>query len=222
MFKENNSNFQLPQWFDGPESLQVALREVWETKYDDLYEDDATAETDEAFGSVLLAFGQPDTIVSHKRYVYMGLAIALAARPTLTYRFPKDKRPDLVLEKVSAWLEREEWSGSEWAELLFADYWTGAHTEANEAYDIFRQLLKMIHINDAYYALINILDAAINDEAISPHYWAKRAIFNWWLIEVVPAAYHLRLPATICTDRGDTVRLALFSEQSKLLSSLGV
>ena len=145
----------------------------------------------------------------------MGLAIALAARPTLAYRFPQDKRPDFVLQKVSEWLEKEQWSGAEWAELFFADYWTGAHTEANEAYDIFRQLLKMVNINDAYRALFNILDAAINDEAISPHYWAKRSIFNWWLIDVVPAAYMLRLPATICTDRGDPVPLTTFLEESK-------
>lgn len=81
-------------------------------------------------------------------------------------------------------------------------------------------MLKIVNIKDAYRALFNILDAAINDEAISPHYWAKRAIFNWWLIDVVPAAYTLRLPATICTDRGDPVDLAASSEQSQLLPSL--
>ena len=219
MSKNHDSNFQLPQWFEGPEALQVTLREVWETKYEELYEDDATDEIYEAFRSVLAIISEPDSAVSHKRYVYMGLAMALAARPTLTDRFPQDKRPDFVLQRVFAWLESGQWEGPEWAELLFADYWTGAHTEANEAYDIFRQLLKIININDAYRALFNILDAAINDEAISPHYWAKRAIFNWWLIDVVPAAYSLRLPATICTDRGDPVHLTTFSEQS-LLSSL--
>ena len=218
MSKTPHFDFQLPQWFTGPKALQATLHEVWQTKYEDLYEDDATDEIYEAFRSVLAAFGLPDSGISHKRYVYMGLAMALAARPTLAQTYPEDKRPDFVLQKVSAWLSSGQWESQEWAELLFADYWTGAHTEANEAYDIFRQLLKMINIKDAYRALFNILDAAINDEAISPHYWAKRAIFNWWLIDVVPAAYTLRFPATICTDRGNPVELTASSEQSQLLS----
>jgi hypothetical protein len=214
MSKNHHENGQLPQWFEGSEALQTTLREVWETKYEELYEEDATDETYSAFRSVLAAFGLPDSTLSHKRYVYMGLVMALAARPTLAYRFPEDRRPDFVLQKVSAMLSKGQWEDSEWAELLFADYWTGAHTEANEAYDIFRQLLKMININHAYRSLFNILDSAINDDAISPHYWAKRSIFNWFLIDVVPAAYYLRLPATICTDRGTSVHLSAFLEQS--------
>ena len=169
MSKKSPRQFSLPQWFEGPEALKVMLQELWETKYEELYEDDATDEIYEPFRRVLAIISESDRIVSHKRYVYMGLAMALAARPTLRRAYPQDKRPDLVLQKVSAWLSSGQWEGSEWAELLFADYWTGAHTEANEAYDIFRQLLKMINVDDAYRALFNILDAAINDGAISPH-----------------------------------------------------
>ena len=76
MSKTPHFDFQLPQWFTGPKALQATLHEVWQTKYEDLYEDDATDEIYEAFRSVLAAFGLPDSGISHKRYVYMGLAMA--------------------------------------------------------------------------------------------------------------------------------------------------
>ena len=205
------SILQLPKWFNGPTVLQTTLREVGETPYYDLYEDDTTHRTFEAFERVLSVFGSSQESISHKRYVYMGLAIAIAARPTLAYRFPEDKRADIALQAAWAWLLIGQQPDSDWTQELFADYWTGAYTEANEAYDVFRNLLKALDRQQAYDAIFNMLDAAINDEAISPHHWAKRSIFNWWLMEVVPAAYYLRLPDTICTDAGYPSFLRIYS-----------
>lgn len=202
---------QLPKWFNGPTVLQTTLRDVWETPYYDLYEDDTTHRTFEAFERVLSAFGLPQESIAHRRYVYMGLAMALATRPTLTYRYPEDKRADIALQAAWAWLLMGQQPDPDWTQELFADYWTGAYTEANEAYDVFRNLLKALDRQQAYDAIFNMLDAVINDEAISPHHWAKRSIFNWWLTEVVPAAYYLRLPDTICTDAGEPSFLRIYS-----------
>jgi hypothetical protein len=95
------SILQLPKWFNGPTVLQSTLRDVWETPYYDLYEDDTTHRTFEAFERVLSAFGLPQESVTHRRYVYMGLAMALATRPTLAYRFPEDKRADMAAKKLA-------------------------------------------------------------------------------------------------------------------------
>ncbi len=197
------NTFRLPKWFNGPDILRTTLLDVSKTRYYDLYEDDTNDRTSEAFERVLSIFGLPEESVSHRRYVYLGLTMALATRPTLAYRFPEDKRADMVLQVAWAWLLMGQQPALNWTQQLFADYSIGAYTEANEAYDIFHNLLRAFDRKQAYDAILNILDAGINDEAISPHHWAKRLIFNWWLMEVVPAAYFLRLPDTICTDAGE-------------------
>ena len=149
----------------------------------------------------------------------MGLAMALATRPTLASHFPEDKRADMALQVAWAWLLIGQQPDPDWTQPLLADYWTGAYTEANEAYDIFRNLLKAFVRQQAYDAIFNMLDAAINDEAISPHHWAKRSIFNWGLMEVGPALP--RLPDTICTDAGVPSFLRIYSSNGTVPMPFG-
>ncbi|MUG95082.1 hypothetical protein F7734_23040 [Scytonema sp. UIC 10036] len=45
--------------------------------------------------------------------------------------------------------------------------------------------------------IIGILYDAITGDAISPFAAAKRDLFNWWIIDVVPSAYYLKLPSNL-------------------------
>jgi len=195
------TELRLPDGFNGPTRLVEALRAAWDKHYLDLYEDER-ADVYEAFDDVLHAFGLPEDGVGHQRYVYMAWSIALAARPTLQYYFPDDPRPDFALDSVRAWIESGIAVPVSVVETLFSDYQTGAHTDAHDAYSAFDDLLKSLDEAQAYDAVQDILDVAITADALSPHYQAKREIFNWWLVDVVPSAYDLRLASFLYTMQG--------------------
>lgn len=68
---------------------------------------------------------------------------------------------------------------------------------ADEAYNIFYGLLKTLNKESAYEEIIDILYDALTGDAISPFAAAKRDLFNWWIIDVVPSAYCLKLPSNL-------------------------
>lgn len=68
---------------------------------------------------------------------------------------------------------------------------------ADEAYNIFYALLKTLNKESAYEELIDILYEAITGDAISHEAAAKRDLFNWWIIDVVPSSYCMMLPSSL-------------------------
>jgi hypothetical protein len=126
------------------------------------------------------------------------IIIALAAQATLKHYFPDDSRPDIVVSKVNDWIETSVEFPDDFPDTLFPDINEGGmHQAADEAYNIFYGLLKALNKESAPTALIDILYDAITGDAISPFTAAKRDLFNWWIIEVVPKAYHLKLPSNL-------------------------
>lgn len=77
----------------------------------------------------------------------------------------------------------------------------GRYQAADEAYSIFYGLVKTLDRKTAYKAILHILYDAITGDAISGFAAAQRDMFNWWLIEVIPAAYCLKLPATLYSGK---------------------
>ncbi len=67
----------------------------------------------------------------------------------------------------------------------------------SEMSNIFYGLLQTLNTKTAYNAILDILYDAITGDAISGFAAAQRDMFNWWLIEVIPAAYCLKLPSTL-------------------------
>jgi len=191
-------NFQLPSNSDIPEQLQETLHRVWERKYRDLYETGGKYNVEEAFVEVMTAFGMPNDAISHQRYVYMAYGIALAAKPTIKHYFPEENKTDIVQGIVSCWLKDGGEIPETWADTLFPNInKIGKYQATDEAYNIFYGLLQTLNTKTAYNAILNILYDAITGDAITGCTEARRDMFNWWLIEVVPAAYCLKLPSTL-------------------------
>ncbi|MEG3892872.1 MULTISPECIES: hypothetical protein [unclassified Microcoleus] len=191
-------NFQLPSNSDIPEQLQETLHRVWERKYRDLYETGGKYNVEEAFVEVMTAFGMPNDAISHQRYVYMAYGIALAAKPTIKHYFPEEDKADRVQKIVSCWLKDGCEIPETCADTLFPNInKIGKYQATDEAYNIFYGLLQTLNTKTAYNAILDILYDAITGDAISGFAVAKRDMFNWWLIEVVPAAYCLKLPSTL-------------------------
>lgn len=195
-------NFQLPSNSDIPGQLQETLHRVWERKYRDLYETGGKCNVEEAFVEVMTAFGMPNDVISHQRYVYMAYGIALAAKPTIKHYFPEEHKADIVEAIISCWLKDGCEIPETWADTLFPNInKIGKYQATDEAYNIFYGLLQTLNTKTAYNAILDILYDAITGDAISGFAAAQRDMFNWWLIEVVPAAYCLKLPSTLYSGK---------------------
>jgi hypothetical protein len=198
------SDFKLPSNSDIPEQLQETLHRVWERKYRDLYETGGKCDVEEAFVEVMTAFGMPNDVISHQRYVYMADGIALAAKPTIKDYFPEENKTDIIQGIVSCWLINGGEIPETWADTLFPNInKIGKYQATDEAYNIFYGLLQTLNTKIAYDAILDILYNAITGDAISGCTEARRDMFNWWLIEVIPAAYCLKLPSTLYSGKWD-------------------
>lgn len=187
--------FILPPEGDIPEELKLILQNVWNRKYKELYETREKCSVETAFEDVLKVFGMPEDTISHRRYVYMAYGIALGTKSTIKHYFPKESRFETVQNTVEFWINNGVEIPEEFADKLFIDMGElGSYQATDEAYNILYALLKTLEPKIAYDAILDILYDAMTGDAISDFAAAMRDIFNWWIIEVVPSAYCLKLP----------------------------
>jgi hypothetical protein len=137
-----------------------------------------------------------DPALAHRRLLYLGWALALASAPTIEGWAPDDTRPQFVLEAVRAWLEEKRQVLLD-TETLFSEI-TGSQA-LNEARDVFANLARALTPEAALPALRAILDDCLEGYAVFPGSEGRRDLFNWVLLEVVPAAWNLHLPKAIYT-----------------------
>lgn len=205
-------DFKLPSNSTIPEQLQQTLQTVWDRKYDDLYETGGNCNVEEAFVEVMTAFGMLNDAISHQRYVYMAYGIALAAKPTIKHYFPEEHKADIVEAIVSCCLKDGCEIPETWADTWFPNInKIGKYQATDEAYNIFYGLLQTLNTKTAYNAILDILYEAITGDAISGFAAAQRDMFNWWLIEVVPAAYCLKLPSTLYSREWESPPLSQYA-----------
>ncbi len=72
----------------------------------------------------------------------------------------------------------------------------------DEALDVFRNALRVLERSQAREALLEILDDCFEGYAIFPGSQGKRDLFNWWLLEVLPATWCLEFPDVLYTMNG--------------------
>ena len=174
--------FELSINYNVPLELEETLKKAWNRRYGDLYERGGQDNVKEAFEEVLQAFGMPSDAISHRRYVYMAYAMALAAQPTIKHYFPEEYKIDSVQAIVSCWLKDSCEIPETWVDTLFPNInEIGRYQAADEAYNIFYGLLKTLNPKTAYNAILDILYDAITGDAISGF----------------AAAYFLKVPSTL-------------------------
>ena len=175
---------------------------MWSYRYDNLYEADDDrpgGDLETAYGAVLDAFGGPDDPAGYRRHLFLGIALGLAAEPTAQAWSPDDGRPGTVLRAV-----RERLAGGAPvrldAQALFPPIVTPPQAR-HEALYVFRNLAAALDPTAARPALVEILDTCMEGYAVFPGSDGRRDLFNWWLVEAVPAAWSHRLPDRIYTMR---------------------
>jgi hypothetical protein len=194
-------NFQISSSFEIPESLRQILYKAWQNHYEELYEEEANGTvTLEAISSEVLDVLNDDSL-GHFRYVCMALILAIAVKPTIKAYLPDDKRTEQIFKLVIDWSNNKEVPEEEKITRLFPQKSSGTQV-IDEALDVFKNLLKVLNRDRAKEALLEILDDCLEGYAIFPGSQGRRDLFNWWLLEVIPAAWCLQLPENFYTIEG--------------------
>lgn len=190
------TNLHSVDWIDQTTLLFQTLQHIRHQQYADFPTDQGHEDVEDALEKILHILGHPIDKNVHQRYVYIGWVLALAAQPTIKYYYPNDSRSDVVLSQVALWMA-SPFDISASADALFpemaADTAFGGPQAADEAYQMFYNLLKSLDSKQAYDTTLDILVDAITGDPIIASSCKKRRLFNWLLVDVIPSAYYLRL-----------------------------
>jgi AcrR family transcriptional regulator len=196
--------FALPPGTTAPAALEALLRDLWGRRYEELYEDDAgdaraPLPLADAVARVLDFLTEGDSATAQGRLVAMARALALAAEPTAASHAPGDDRPATVLRRVEAALAQGRLQPAADLEAALAAKATPTSQALHESLDTFRSLARALDPSQARAAVEDALDDVLEGYAVFPGSAGRRDLFNWWLTQVVPAAYQQRLPDAIYT-----------------------
>ena len=201
-----------------PESIQGTLSRVGQQHYEELYEPEAedAASLQDALDEILEVFQSNNQTLSHIRYVWMALILASVVEPTVQYYQPLNLIPQKTISKIELWLlenlekmldSKRKFSNAIREEEFNAlvdgiqiDY-TNKKVEnfqiIFEALDVYRSAIKTLDYNQSLESLLDILDNCLEGYAIFPGSHGRRELFDWWLLEVVPASWYLMPPSSI-------------------------
>lgn len=221
VLRSSQSDIEFPSIEMLPEPLKVLLNKIKQRHYEELYEleADSTTSLQDDLNEILQAFHSSDQTLSHLRYVWMTLILLLLVEPTLEYYQPRDSsHKDIILE-ISLWLianERRVLTNSQIntvnfdeSELLKKDILgtDGFSHDTNknpvslqvlyEAQDVFKNGIRVLDYDQSVEAIQEILDDCLEGYAIFPGSYGRRELFEWWLLEVVPASWFLQTPKSL-------------------------
>lgn len=197
----NYPAFEISSDYELPNELRQILKQVWSLRYEELYEevpDNIILEN--SFSKILETIQVQDQNLYNLKYVYIALTLGLAVEPTIKAYLPEDIRPQQIIQTVKLWLKTKEKLTQNIGELFPTP--SVGNQAIDEAIDVFKNLLTCLELESAQKSLLSIFDNCFEGYAIFPGSEGRRDLFNWWLLEVVPAAWCLQLPKTIYTIQG--------------------
>jgi hypothetical protein len=189
--------FELPSWFDGPDELKNLLAMLWGRAFFEIDDHaDRTYRLHDAFVAIVEMLWGNGRALGHRRLLWMGYALALAASHTVRRHRPDELRHQRVLDATESVIRGEaiELDPDE----LFPLVSLGDMT-IDEAIDTYRNLAFALEPEQACERLLEMLEECLEDSAVHPGSQGRRDLFNWWLVQVVPAAWCERLPDRIYT-----------------------
>jgi hypothetical protein len=198
----DHPSFNISPAYDIPLSLKNLLSEIWAQQYQEHskeHDGDATTSLSDAFTNVLDALW-PESIsvhAGHKRYVWMAYALGFTIGPTINRDPMYKQQAALILMGISRWL-RGKTAALDFPreEELNASVIEG-ELAMDEARSVLQNLRKITDPAEARTALLQILDDCFEGYTVLQDVYRRRDFFHWWLVEVVPAAWCMRLPKVI-------------------------
>lgn len=212
--------------------------------YGELYEEDAdyTASLEDTLREILGLLQSNDPSLGHLRYVWMALILSLTVQPTLTYYQPDNPLPDYTINRMIVWLietlEEILYSPEKLSRItkdenrneikaIPNDFFSCKTTKPIpslqillEALDVYQNALKMIDYDQSLEALLEILDDCLEGYAIFPGSQGRRELFDWWLLDVVPASWYLQAPRSFYSVTDSPREKELFSDRMQELQRI--
>lgn len=211
----NQKSSFLPKISD---NFSVLLNKIRQQSYEELYEQnaDGTVSLKDTFNEVLAEFEKLDLIWCHRCYVWMTLILTLLVEPTADYYQLMDFSPKNM---IILWLQNQNYTNynnninddkvivhrhqtiSQISDLL-TDKNLGSFQTINECLDVFSQAIRVLNYNQSKEAILEILENCLEGYAIFPGSSGRRELFDWWLLEVVPASWYLEPPQSFYVVEG--------------------
>jgi hypothetical protein len=205
---------------DSSLNYYCVANEVLQHRYAELYEPEATGEIElqEDLEKILgLLEKSENPVITHLRYVWMALILALTVKPTIDYYFPDRSIAKKTIVQLAMWfvevikrfpdLKDRVNESIEIPEIeIVPERIVGSLSETQkvasfqilyEALDVYQNAVKTLDRDKSREALLEILENCLEGYAIFPGASRRRELFNWWLLDVVPASLELRPPESI-------------------------
>ena len=232
-----------------PSSLNKLLSTVYNRHYEELYEPEAARanclqdDLDEILG---LFNNNSNQILKQFRYIWMALILASAVEPTVKYYLPDYNISEDTINQLASWLkktlvksihkqtnfnkmlEQIEFIGSsdnldkslDLDNIFSEDKKIPSFQVVYEALDVYKNAVKVLDPNQSLEALLSILDDCLEGYAIFPGSQGRRELFNWWLLEVVPASWRLSVPHSMYTINDSVDEKGIISSQIAKLEEI--
>lgn len=183
-----------------PDGLQAVIERVSEGRYRELYENNPTSgfRLEEALAEVLKMLGECS---QNPRLSYFCLAmiLGLAVRPTVRCYLPDERFTKLFFQELfHVFLGQKKVRD-------FRDYYgsvLGQYQALDEAILVLEGLLLIGDEVQAPSQLLDMSEICLEGYAIFPGSAGRRDLFDWWLLEAIPAACLQVFPSHIYTFKG--------------------
>ena len=201
------SNFYLSNI---PQELRELLDFAYQEKYAELYEENhGNILLEDICLKILNQLKSKNKLLTYQRYLFIGLIMSYAVNPTIKIYLPNDNRTSKIYQFVNSRLTKKSLKYStQFIEIienflkdLFPEISFGIQA-LDEAVDVFENLLRSLAPSQSQNSLLEILDDCFQGYAIFPGSENRRDLFNWWLLDVVPAVWKLETPQMLYTIHG--------------------
>ncbi|GAX35237.1 hypothetical protein [Nodularia sp. NIES-3585] len=223
-----------------PKPLEALLNKIRLEHYEELYEPEAdgTASLEDTLNEVLGTLRSTNKTLSHLRYVWMALILALVVEPTVKYYQPHGNiSPKNIINLMVKWIIEtinksivSENSTEISVDKLIAkitgnfDFYFPIEIASlqviNEALDVFRNAVRVLDYNQSVEAILEILDDCLEGYAIFPGSYGRRELFEWWLFDVVPASFDLKPPKSFYVVEGLQNKETIRFRQTSLMNDI--
>lgn len=183
-----------------PDGLRVVIERVREGRYRELYENNPTSglSLETALEQVLKWLGECS---QNPRLSYFCLAmiLGLAVRPTVRCYLPDEQFTRLFFQELF-----HVFLGQKSGQDLSGHYgsFLGRYQALDEAILVLEGTLLVGDRVQAPSQLLDISEICLEGYAIFPGSLGRRELFDWWLLEAVPAACLWVFPSHIYTIKG--------------------
>jgi hypothetical protein len=190
-----------------PQELRELLDFAYQEKYAELYEENnGNILLEDICRKILNCLKSKNKMLTYQRYFSMGLIMSDAVNPTIKKYLPNDNRTQKIHDFINSQLSKKSLifsKNKKFIEIknLFPEISFGIQA-LDEAVDVFENLLKSLEPTQSQNALLEILDDCFQGYAIFPGSENRRDLFNWWLLDVVPAVWKLEVPQQLYTING--------------------